>query len=163
MSNIMFLEAQDPDIHQTKLPQICTNARPRAREQLRIALENKVHNFNEKLAQRIQEKRPFYNHYEFLEVRIKNLAYLENMSIFPEKFKEQRKALSTKYGAKLAQQKMGDGTLKGRAAATRFGNDPLPKIGPKTIDFPVTQGKEEITQKLDATQSAQNMQLEVTV
>jgi hypothetical protein len=42
MSNIMYLEAHDPDIHQTKLPHLLTNAVSRAREQRKIGLENKV-------------------------------------------------------------------------------------------------------------------------
>jgi hypothetical protein len=43
MSNIMYLEANDPDIHQTKLPHLQKNAHNRARQQRKISLENQVH------------------------------------------------------------------------------------------------------------------------
>lgn len=44
MSNIMYMEAHDPEIHATRRFQVLTNAGPRARarEQIKIALENKV-------------------------------------------------------------------------------------------------------------------------
>lgn len=45
MSNIMYMEAHDPEIHATRRFQVLTNAGPRARarEQIKISLENKVH------------------------------------------------------------------------------------------------------------------------
>jgi hypothetical protein len=43
MSNIMYLEANDPDIHQTKLPHLATNAaHSRERQKRKIESENKV-------------------------------------------------------------------------------------------------------------------------
>ncbi|KAJ3271399.1 hypothetical protein HDV01_006686 [Terramyces sp. JEL0728] len=94
MSAIMYLEAHDPEIHQTKYPQICKKGAVRAKEQTRISIENK------KLLQRLETKQPHYNHTELDIDRYHNLQYLQNISSFPQKYLEQRQEYVQKLNKK---------------------------------------------------------------
>jgi hypothetical protein len=86
MSNIMFLEAHNPEIHQTRANRIVNNDHVRQTRQMKISLENKVMIFNQKLCDRLETQQTLYNHYKLLDDRAKNLQYLQNISSFPQKF-----------------------------------------------------------------------------
>ncbi|KAJ3318899.1 hypothetical protein HDV06_006951 [Boothiomyces sp. JEL0866] len=137
MSAIMYLEAHDPEIHQTKYPQICTNAGTRAREQIRISIENK------KMLQRLESKQPHYNHKALDVDRYKNLAYLQNISSFPQKFVEQRQEYLQKIKQKKPKivpvnnllRKTFLNTIDTSKYVRRFEKKVLPEIRPKTSNL----------------------------
>ncbi|KAJ3310573.1 hypothetical protein HDV04_004916 [Boothiomyces sp. JEL0838] len=134
MSAIMYLEAHDPDIHQTKYPQICTNATIRAREQTRISIENK------KMLHRLETKQPHISHRELDVDRYKSLVYLENISGFPQKYIEQRQEYSEKIKQKKPKvaavnpvlRKTFLNTIDTNKYLRRFEKKVLPEIRPRT-------------------------------
>ncbi|KAJ3259455.1 hypothetical protein HK103_002358 [Boothiomyces macroporosus] len=127
-------EAHDPDIHQTKYPQICTNATVRAREQTRISIENK------KMLHRLETKQPHISHRELDVDRYKSLAYLENISGFPQKYIEQRQEYSERIKQKKPKvaavnpvlRKTFLNTIDTNKYLRRFEKKVLPEIRPRT-------------------------------
>ncbi|KAI8893758.1 KIAA1430-like protein-domain-containing protein [Globomyces pollinis-pini] len=102
MSHIMYMEAKDPKIHITDNPDniIVSNSGFRARRAAQIQLENK------KMLQRLESKQPNYNHYHQMHQRYNNLAYLESISMYPERYTMERREYKNKVGDSFAKKKI---------------------------------------------------------
>ncbi|KAI8926765.1 KIAA1430-like protein-domain-containing protein [Entophlyctis helioformis] len=85
MSHIMEMEAKDPNIHGDRDYAHSLNAGFRAREMGKIRAENRA------LLGRLEAKQPHYDHIKWIDERLRNLAYLQNISCYPHRYIELRK------------------------------------------------------------------------
>ncbi|KAL2919800.1 hypothetical protein HK105_200717 [Polyrhizophydium stewartii] len=85
MSHIMEMEAKDPNIHGDRDYAHSLNGAFRAREMTKIRAENRA------LLLRLEAKPPHYDHLKWIDERMRNLTYLQNISSYPQRFIELRK------------------------------------------------------------------------